>query len=103
MRLDRNTDVDDLIIYLKLLETKSNRANQISSGVALRKWVSTPVANLVRYKPSGTYFARVRIRGKLFLQSLKTEVMTVAKLRLVDFIKDKQEEMGMIRRRALAR
>jgi hypothetical protein len=29
-------------------------------------WVKTPVANLVRYKPSGIYFARLRIRGKLF-------------------------------------
>ena len=56
--------------------------------------MKTPVANLVRYKPSGIYFARVRIRGKLFRHSLKTEVMSVAKLRLGDFIKDKQEEMG---------
>lgn len=33
-------------------------------------WVKTPVANLLRYRPSGTYFARVRIRGKLFRQAL---------------------------------
>ena len=57
-------------------------------------WIKTPVANLVRYKPSGIYFARVRIRGKLFRQTLKTDVMSVAKLRLTDFIKTKQEEMG---------
>lgn len=57
-------------------------------------WVKTPVANLIRYKPSGMYFARVRIRGKLFRHSLKTDVMSVAKLRLRDFIKDKQDEMG---------
>ena len=57
-------------------------------------WVKTPVANLVRYKPSGIYFARVRIRGKLFRKTLETDVMSVAKLRLGDFIKDKQEEMG---------
>lgn len=57
-------------------------------------WVKTPVANLVRYKPSGIYFARVRIRGKLFRQGLKTDVMSVAKLRLNDFVKSKQEEMG---------
>ena len=53
-----------------------------------------PVANLVRYKPSGIYFARVRIKGKLFRHGLKTNVMSVAKLRLADFIKDKQDEMG---------
>ena len=57
-------------------------------------WVKTPVANLVRYKPSGIYFARVRVRGKLFREALKTNVISVAKLRLADFIKDKQDEMG---------
>ena len=57
-------------------------------------WVKTPVANLIRYQPSGTYFARVRIRGKLFRQTLNTNVMSVAKLRLADFMKDKREEMG---------
>ena len=58
------------------------------------EWVKTPVANLVRYKPSGIYFARVRVKGKLFRQTLKTDVMSVATLRLGDFIKDKREEMG---------
>lgn len=57
-------------------------------------WVKTPVANMVRYKPSGIFFARVRIRGKLFRQSLQTDRMSVAKLRLADFIKQKGEEMG---------
>jgi integrase len=57
-------------------------------------WLKTPVANMIRYKPSGIYFARVRIRGKLFRQTLKTDVMSVAKLRLSDFIKERQEEMG---------
>jgi len=57
-------------------------------------WVKTPVANLIRYKPSGIFFARVRIRGKLFRQTLQTNVMSVAKLRLRDFTKDKQEDMG---------
>jgi len=56
--------------------------------------VKTPVANLVRYKSSGIYFARVRIRNKLIRQTLKTDVMSVAKLRLADLVKDKQEEMG---------
>jgi len=36
----------------------------------------------------------VRIRGKLFLHTMKTDVMSVARLRLGDFIKEKQEEMG---------
>jgi integrase len=57
-------------------------------------WVKAPVANLIRYKSSGAYFARVRVKGKLFRQTLKTDVMSVAKLRLADFIKEKQEERG---------
>jgi integrase len=57
-------------------------------------WVKTQSANLVRYKSSGIYFARVRIRGKLFRQSLKTDVLSVAKLRLIDFIKEKRDERG---------
>ena len=62
-------------------------------------WVKTPVANLLRYKTSATYFARVRIRGKLFRQTFfskpsNTNVMSVAKLRLSDFVKKKGQEMG---------
>src|SRR5207249_11767183 len=69
-------------------------AQETADAVSQSDWVKTPVANLLRYKPSGIYFARVRIRGKLFRHSLKTDVITVAKLRLRDFIKDKQDEMG---------
>ena len=28
-------------------------------------WTKAPVANLVRYEPSGIYFVRVKVRGKL--------------------------------------
>src|SRR6266436_3302229 len=72
----------------------TNPKDQTADAINQTDWVKTPVANLVRYKPSGIYFARARIRGKLFRQSLKTDVMTVAKMRLRDFIKDRQEEMG---------
>src|SRR5437660_12562834 len=74
------------------MKTKPNQ--ETAEAVSQADWVKTPAANLVRYNPSGIYFARVRIRGKLFRQSLKTDVMSVAKLRLRDFIKDKQDEMG---------
>jgi integrase len=47
-------------------------------------WQKTSYANLVRYNPSGTYFCRVRVRGKLIRKSLKTDVLSVAKLRLTD-------------------
>jgi len=47
-------------------------------------WLKTPVANLVRYAPSGIYFVRAKVRGKLVRNSLKTNVLSVAKLRLAD-------------------
>jgi integrase len=40
---------------------------------------------LVRDEPSGVYFARVRVQGKLIRRSLNTTVLAVAKLRLGDF------------------
>jgi hypothetical protein len=74
---------------------KKNRQHQPAhTAESQSEWVKTPVANLVRYKTSGIFFARVRIGGKLFRQSLKTDVMSVAKLRVSDFIKEKREEMG---------
>ena len=38
--------------------------------------------NLVRYVPSKQLFARIRVKGKLIRRSLKTKVLSVAKLRL---------------------
>lgn len=57
------------------------------------KWCSFPkVPNLLQYASSGTYFARVKIQGKIIRQSLETDVWTNAKLNLVDFLKKQQEE-----------
>lgn len=54
-----------------------------------KDWQKTQFANLVRYVPSGTYYSRLRVAGKLIRKSLKTDVLSVAKLRLADL--DKQE------------
>ena len=51
-----------------------------------RLWTKAPVANLVRYEPSGIYFARAKVRGKLIRKSLDTNVLSVAKLRLADVL-----------------
>src|SRR5262249_37059610 len=48
-------------------------------------------ANLLKYKPSGVYFARVRIKGKLYRASLKTTSMQTAKDKLADFVKEKKK------------
>lgn len=50
-------------------------------------WQKTSFANLVRYVPNDKYFARVRVAGKLIRRSLKTTVLSVAKLKLADFEK----------------
>jgi integrase len=54
-------------------------------------WQKTPYANLVRYKSSGIYFARFRVRGKLIRRALKTSQMSVAKLRLGDLEKEERQ------------
>ncbi len=54
-------------------------------------WAKTSVANLVRYKPSGMYFARVRVAGKLIRQTLKTDVFSVAKIRLADLVHEQRK------------
>jgi integrase len=46
-------------------------------------WSATNVENLLRHK-GGTYYARFRLPGKRKLFSLKTDVFSVAKLRLRD-------------------
>jgi hypothetical protein len=50
--------------------------------------VITPCPNLVRHKPSGNYFGRVRVNGKLIRRSPETHVLTAAKLKLSDFLQD---------------
>jgi len=46
---------------------------------------------LLEYVSSGTYFARIKIKGKLIRQSLETTVWTITQLKLVDFFKDAVE------------
>ena len=50
-------------------------------------WVKAPVPNLFRYDPSGVYYARFRCHGKEIKRSLKTDRISVAKLRLLDVLK----------------
>jgi integrase len=54
-------------------------------------WQTTQYTNLVRYVPSGTYYARIRVCGKLIRKSLKTTKISVAKLRLSDLEKAERQ------------
>lgn len=58
-----------------------------SPALPEKRWQNTQYTNLIRYAPSGNYFARIRVGGKLIRQSLKTDVLSVAKLRLGDLEK----------------
>lgn len=58
-------------------------------------WVKTPYPNLIRYKPSGNYFGRVRVNGKLIRRSLETHVLSVAKLKVSDFLQDTDRSLGL--------
>lgn len=51
-------------------------------------WEGTTVQNLIRYRPSGTYFARFKVGGKLIRQTLDTAVFSVARQRLPDKMRD---------------
>jgi hypothetical protein len=46
---------------------------------------SNTLSRLIRCKPDGNYFGRVRVNGKLIRRSLETHVLNVAKLKLSDF------------------
>ena len=69
-----------------------NRQNPIADAAEQNKlWQKTSYANLIRYVPSGMYFCRIRVRGKLIRKSLKTDVLSVAKLRLSDKEKEHRQ------------
>jgi len=53
-------------------------------------WRPAQYSNLIRYVPSGKYFARFRIKGKLIWKTLKTDRITVAQLRLADLEKEER-------------
>jgi len=65
---------DDLILVLYTAPVKDRRSQREAAG----PWQKTQYSNLIRYVPSGTFFARFRIRGKLVRKTLKTDVLTVA-------------------------
>jgi hypothetical protein len=49
-------------------------------------WEKSSISNLVRWKSSKNYFARVKINGRLIRKSLDTSLMSVARNRLANLI-----------------
>jgi integrase len=72
----------------------NSTATEKPAGAAPEKkparW-QTAGPNLIRYRSSGQYFARLRVRGKLIVRSLKTNRITVARLRLADTQKQERQ------------
>jgi len=66
---------------------------QSSAAKPGKVWQKTQYSNLLRYVPSGTYFARIRVGGKLIRRSLETTVLSVAKLKLADLEKEERTRL----------
>jgi integrase len=66
-----------------------------------KRWQKSSHANLVRYVPSGVFFCRMKVRGVLIRKSLKTDVLSVARLRLAD--EEKKHRYAADRKLALQR
>jgi integrase len=62
-----------------------------------KRWERTNVTNLLRSGESGIYYARVKSNGKQKWRSLKTNLFSVAKLRLSDFEKSTRAQ-GLVER-----
>jgi integrase len=77
----------------------SEKTGQQKTGDQSRTWQSTQYANVVRHVPSGIYYARLRVKGKLIWRSLKTERISIAKLKLADVESEehKKAEAGYVR------
>ncbi len=54
-------------------------------------WQKTKTQHLIRYLPKGTFYAYFKVGGKPFRKSLRTDVYSVAKLRLADEIAEQRE------------
>jgi integrase len=51
-------------------------------------WRSTATQHLIQHIPSGNFYVRVKVRGKIVRQSLKTKKISVAKARLPEKLKE---------------
>jgi hypothetical protein len=59
------------------------------------KWRSFPrIPNLLQYVSTGKYYGRIKVNGKIVRRGLKTDVFTVAKLRLLDYVKTVKNGIG---------
>jgi integrase len=77
-----------LLLYTVPMNDRNGAPKAAKPG---KEWQKTSFANLIRYVPSGIYYARLRVKGKLIRKSLKTDLLSVGKLRLADFEKQERQ------------
>jgi hypothetical protein len=68
---------DNLILQSDTVGMKTKQPEQTAAKPG-KVWQPTQYSNLIRYVPSGTFFARLRVGGNLIRKSLKTDLLTVA-------------------------
>ena len=85
LQLLKSLQIDILMLQSDTVRMNTSETKKDS------EWQKTPYANLVRYKSSGIYFARFRVRGKLIRRALKSGQISVAKLRLADLEKQERQ------------
>ena len=64
----------------------------VKHGNSRKIFEKSPVANLYRYVPTGVYYAMPRIKGKLKSKCLNTDKLSVAKLRLGDYLREEHQK-----------
>jgi hypothetical protein len=64
----------------------------VKHGHSRKTFEKSPVANLYRYVPTGVYYAMPRIKGKLKSKCLNSDKLSVAKLRLGDYLKEEHQK-----------
>jgi hypothetical protein len=70
-------------------QNRKKSADHLSKDGRWRSFSRVP--HLLQYVSSGTYFARIKIKGKLIREILQTTVWSIAQLWPVNFLKKKQE------------
>ena len=88
--------IESLILVFDTAGVKNSKSEPKRDSL----WQKTQFANLIRYAPSGTYYARVRVKGKLIKRSLETTSITVAKMKLGDMVKEEREKAERLGGRA---
>lgn len=79
------------IIYCSTYTATINEKSRQPAEGQEKTWQSTQYANGVRHIPSGIYYARLRVKGKLIWRSLKTDKISIAKSGM-EILKRKSEK-----------